>query len=307
MVDQRLCPACLSDQVDNYECISAQDIMLSWCKFRSDISQAVVHYLETGNMPETVCICKCRACKLEFSSPPLAGNSQWYKLVENYPVRWEYDQCINDLRCGQADILEIGCGEGHFLELAVRHGHRIMGLDINEEAIAKARTKGLEAYAWDLKELKLRIQRRFSAVAFFHVIEHLEDPGLLLAELANAVPIGSSMHFSCPSPQRYTTYLEPEYRLGLREVWDYPPHHQTRWNPLAVEKLVARFGWRLQKHIEEPFNWRGVATYLAGKQVKLSELSPIQRKLRILGKLIQTAIPALKYTGISTYYMALRI
>lgn len=306
------CFACKSNQIQSIETISTIELAKVWSKSDIEAGQTILKYLEQGSIPETVYIDKCRVCGLEFANPTFAADAEWYAKIEKYGMRWEYSQCLKDLQAHKRQaVLEVGCGEGYFLEFITRNGTNIVGLDFNKSAIQVSRSKGMEAYTCNLKETMEILNKQFDAVTFFHVIEHLDDPDRFFADLSVIMPVGSTLHLSCPGPKRFTTPLEHENKVGLRDMWDYPPLHQTRWNQKAVDKILSRFGWSLKKYVEEPFHWTGVSIFLVSKKLAASgfnplRMSPLEWKMRIVNQMIRTFIPSLKYKGMSMYCMAVR-
>lgn len=261
------CPACQSQKITVIEQISTLKIAQFWSQFESNAGCILKNYIEEGKIPSQVQIFQCHECRLEFGNPMFAVDDDWYSKFERYGFRWEFNQCLMDLPSTKAKILEIGCGEGYFLELASLKGYHAIGIDFNSSAIKVAKNKGLEAYTYDIKQLNADSHQRFDSVAFFHVVEHLDDLENFFKELALIMPLASTLHFSCPSPRRFTTHLELAKKVGLRDVWDYPPFHQSRWNRKAADKLLSRFGWKLEKYLEEPFHWLGTSSFLASEEL----------------------------------------
>jgi len=305
------CPVCKSEKVRPSQAISTLELASYYSQISSVASTLLNAKISNGEIPSTIYIDKCGNCGLEFANPMFTAESEWYSEIESYGVRtWDFRQCFQDLK-PNSNILEIGCGEGHFLDLAVNNGHTGIGLDFNDAAVQVAKSKQLEVYCWDLKELRKNLQnRRFDAVAFFHVIEHVDDLEAFFQDLYPIMTKGSSLHLTCPAPNRWTMNLE-EVKVGAREGWDYPPHHQTRWNKVAAEKVLSRFGWKLQKYVEEPFYWRGLSNILVCKQLAtfgkdLSMLPPIDRKIKLAIAMIKTFIPSITKTGMNMYCQAIR-
>ncbi len=304
------CPECKSDMIQSWESIPASEIAKVWSATRLESGGKLTEYLDSGKAPSTIHMAKCCDCGLEFASPMFAAGEDWY-TEEIYTIRWEFKKSLEDLKPG-SKLLGIGCGEGVYLELAAREKHSVLGMDFNPGAIQIAKAKGWEVYCCNLRKLKQRLlNRKFDAVMFFHVIEHIEDLETFFQDISSIMPTGSSLHFSCPGPNRWTTQFETDRKVGLREVWDYPPYHQTRWNRLAADKILSRFGWKLQKSLEEPLDWRGMSTYLVSKELasqklELSALSAVERKMKIATKMLQTFVSSIKCAGMSMYYQAIR-
>ncbi|MGG6265136.1 class I SAM-dependent methyltransferase [Leptolyngbya sp. AN03gr2] len=302
------CPACDSGSIRLVESVETARIAEAWSKISATAKDALRTEIEGENIPHQTQIYHCDRCQLEFANPMYSALSDWYAEVEQYGIRWEFQQCLADIN-PSSTLLEIGCGEGYFLELAMQAGHQTLGLDFNPKAIKIAQAKGLNAQCWDLKKLGAQ-QQTFDRVAFFHVLEHIDDLDSFFADLSALTTKDASLHFSCPHPQRYTELID-YHRLGKREYWDYPPHHQTRWVPSAIEQLLNRLGWKLIKTMNEPFHWVGVSGYLARlkheQQGQLfADLSPIRRKTAIVAQMMQTLIPSRHYSGISLYCVAVR-
>ena len=305
------CPVCNSKKIKSVQDLPTSELTNYYSQISLSASNILTEMISQGDIPQSIHIDKCGNCGLEFANPMFTAKSEWYSEIEDYGVReWDFQQCFQNLQ-PNSRVLEIGCGEGHFLELANRQGHRAMGLDFNRRAIEVAKAKGLDAHCWDLKELKNNLQEReFDAVIFFHVIEHLDDLAMFFQDLYPIMNKGASLHFTCPAPNRWTMNLE-DVKVGGKEGWDYPPHHQTRWNKVASEIILSKFGWDLQSYVEEPFNWVGLSNIVVAKNLKrsgleLSKLSSLDRKLRIALAMIRTFIPSITKTGMNMYCLAIR-
>jgi methionine biosynthesis protein MetW len=84
----------------------------------------------------------------------------------------------------ELSVLDVGCGSGvHGAELARAHGHRVVGVDLSEQSIAKAQTRLAEAYVADVTKPELYPffgQRKFDVIVFSDILEHLYDPAQVL-------------------------------------------------------------------------------------------------------------------------------
>jgi len=69
-------------------------------------------------------------------------------------------------------ILDIGCGTGGFMLKAKKAGFEVVGIDISEEMINLAKSKGLEVYHKDLCEFEGKFD---ACVAIFDVINYMND------------------------------------------------------------------------------------------------------------------------------------
>jgi len=83
-----------------------------------------------------------------------------------------WDKYIEELKTLKVKtILDIGCGSGGFMLKAKEAGFEIVGIDISEEMINNAKTKGLEVYHKDLCEFEGKFD---ACVAIFDVVNYME-------------------------------------------------------------------------------------------------------------------------------------
>jgi SAM-dependent methyltransferase len=74
-------------------------------------------------------------------------------------------------------LLDIGCGEGTFLQAAQKHGWETIGTELNS---APAQQLGLEVYN-SVDECLNR--GPFDCVTLWHSLEHMPDPGAVIAKI----------------------------------------------------------------------------------------------------------------------------
>ncbi len=87
-----------------------------------------------------------------------------------------YDLFLHKLQeLGVQKVLDIGCGSGAFMKLALEQGFDIVGIDISQEMVERARAQGLKAYRKDVCEVEERFE---AAVAVFDVINYLKPQEL---------------------------------------------------------------------------------------------------------------------------------
>ena len=191
----------------------------------------------------------CPACGLTFSHPMRAADAAFYEASTEYDDKWEFDVVPDRLaELGRRGaLLDLGCGDGRFLSRVT--GHFVpTGLDFNPEAVRAARAaRGLQdVHAVALEELdRWEPDRRFEAITAFHVLEHLEDPRALLAHIARRLVPGGLLAVSVPNPDRWVL-------RWVREAWDHPPHHLTRWTARALRSLLEQQGFDVEEVRSEP-------------------------------------------------------
>lgn len=84
----------------------------------------------------------------------------------------------------EGPILDIGCGDGLELSLLKDAGYSAEGIDVSEEAVLRCRERGLVANVYDPSKPLPFETDSVSTILLLDVLEHVFDPGSLLAEAA---------------------------------------------------------------------------------------------------------------------------
>jgi len=101
------------------------------------------------------------------------------------------------------DVLDVGCGSGvHGAELKRLYGHRVVGVDLSESSIQKAKGRLVEAYVADVTRPELYPfpdGRKFDLIMFSDVLEHLYDPLDVLTRHYPLLAPGGKVLISLPN------------------------------------------------------------------------------------------------------------
>jgi SAM-dependent methyltransferase len=198
----------------------------------------------------------CAACELTFSDPMQAADSDFYEANSEYDDKWEFAFLQGKMQqLGlKGSLLDIGCGDGRFME-SMKAQFVVTGLDINRCAVRKAELERRLADVHPIKLEEFRAKfpdRKYDVVTFFHVLEHVEDSNKFLSELKQCLKPGGIVAGSVPNPDRWTL-------RWIREVWDYPPHHLTRWTRHSLCALLEGQGFAVMEVYTEKINAPGQA------------------------------------------------
>jgi SAM-dependent methyltransferase len=95
-------------------------------------------------------------------------------------------------------VLDLGCRSGalteHFLE-----GNEVVGVDVDEAALAKAQERGIVPVVADVEEPLPFPDESFDAVVAGELLEHLAFPETLVAEVERVLEPGGSFVGSVPN------------------------------------------------------------------------------------------------------------
>ena len=177
----------------------------------------------------------------------IGGDSNYYETLTEYDEKWEFKFVYNKLTqiVLMGSLLDIGCGDGRFINLV---GDRLKatGIDFNLKAIQSARMKrGINVYQATFEEFIERFpERRYDVVTMFHILEHMESPDELIGNVKKTLNPNGLVFISVPNPNRWTLHW-------VREVWDYPPHHLTRWSSHNLRVLLESYGFEMIEECTE--------------------------------------------------------
>ena len=155
--------------------------------------------------------------------------------------------------------LELGCGTGIFLEMAARSGARILGLDLSEDLLAKARSRlaGFENVTLDqgnAEQLPYEAQT-FDTVYGSSVLHHL-DLDTALREVHRVLRPGGRLIFAEPN------ILNPQvalmFHLGLTKDYFGVSPDELAFSRFRARAALQRAGFR--QISVEPFDFLHPAT-----------------------------------------------
>jgi SAM-dependent methyltransferase len=145
-------------------------------------------------------------------------------------------------RYPRGSILDVGCEKGLMLSELRKMGWEACGTQISENAIAYARNVlGLNVYKGELNELDIK-PSSFDLVTFYHVLEHLENPGIYLSEAWRLLRNGGALIVEVPNFGSLCSRLSGGRWFGL----DYP-RHIYHFTPESMALLLGREGFEIEK------------------------------------------------------------
>ncbi len=175
-----------------------------------------------------------------------------------------------------ARLLDLGSAGGYLSELARdRKGAAVLAVDLDAEACAESRARGVETLEGDVAEMlageTLVSRGPFDQVLLADVLEHLAWPQASLERVPALLAPGGEVIISVPN----VAYLRARLRL-LRGRWDYEPTgifdrtHLRFFTRRTAREMVEGAGLRVAREIPV-----GPASYLAGRSaVAVTRLRP---------------------------------
>ena len=127
-------------------------------------------------------------------------NSEFKPLHEINPLRANYIDELSPV-AGKR-LVDVGCGGGILAESMARRGAEVTGIDMGEAPLTVARLHSLESgvdvdYRQSTAEALAEEQREsFDVVCCLEMLEHVPEPGAVIAACAELAKPGASLYFS---------------------------------------------------------------------------------------------------------------
>ena len=186
--------------------------------------------------------------------------SEFKPLHEINPVRLNWIDTVTSGLAGKC-VLDVGCGGGILAESMAVRGAKVTGIDLGEKALGVARLHRLESgvnvdYRLVAAEtLAAESPRAFDVVTCMEMLEHVPDPGAIVAACAALVAPGGTVVFSTlnRNPKSYLfAIIGAEYLLQLL------PRGTHDWakflRPAELAKFARRAGLDLVDLIGMTYN-----------------------------------------------------
>jgi 2-polyprenyl-3-methyl-5-hydroxy-6-metoxy-1,4-benzoquinol methylase len=135
-------------------------------------------------------------------------------------------------------VLDFGCNDGALLEFCPRDGY--VGLDIAENGLARARA----AHPGVRFVTEIGPDEKFDTVAALAMIEHVPDPGGMLARFAGMLAPGGRIVLTTPHPR-----MEWAHTVGARlRVFSSEAHdeHEDLLDRRRMQQLAEPAGLRVE-------------------------------------------------------------
>lgn len=154
-----------------------------------------------------------------------------------YRDRWLYPRICRHL---SGTVLDIGCGIGDM----VRHRPRTVGVDVNPRAVAFCQNQGLTVQLMQPDRLPFA-DGAFDAAVLDNVLEHLEEPRALLAEVRRVLKARGTLVVGVPGERGFASDAD----------------HKRHYPEGALVQTLERAGFQRSRVFHQPFRSRMLDRY----------------------------------------------
>jgi len=151
-------------------------------------------------------------------------------------------------------VIDVGCGSGGYWKAMEKAGIQWRGVDVNEEMVSFAQTRGAPVELGNFAEFGF--VEEFDVVFFSQVLEHVLEPLPFMAAVATALRPGGIVHLDVPNHSSLTSVIRklnpgsPDY--GFLQ----PPNHLVAYTRPSLEWLIAESGLEVVSVSAEPNDHR---------------------------------------------------
>ena len=200
-------------------------------------------------------IVTCNHCNLKYVNPRLKASNLEENYIDGYyPVAKRNHIQHNDMewlqmeeRLGeiqrkfphQGRILDLGCGMGTFLYLARKKGWETFGVDLSQDGVGFARENyNLDIFCGSVFEIGFP-SHYFDVITLYHVLEHIPEPNLLLAELRRILkPKRGCLVVEVPNGESIQIRIQ-----GKNWPYVHPADHLYYFSVSTLTKLLKKHGF----------------------------------------------------------------
>jgi len=160
----------------------------------------------------------------------------------------------------RARVLELGSGSGHFVRVALARGWEVHALEPAKRPAARlARDACVHVHQEPAETFDLP-PASLDAVFAWMVVEHLENPLVVLRKIRSALRPGGYFVFSVPNARswEFAVFRSRWYALDV-------PRHLWHFTPRTLARLLGASGFRVERvfHQKVLKNLTGSLEYLA--------------------------------------------
>ena len=150
-----------------------------------------------------------------------------------------------------AKVLELGCGAGQFIReiKKIRPELNCFGCDISQHAIAIAKQAN-DGVVYDLSAENKSVYEDnfFDAVLIYDVLEHVENPNLILSEVNRVLKSGEVFYCFVPCEADPLSFWNLLHKLGLKkELTKMYAGHINKFSRKSLVSLVKSYGFAVKR------------------------------------------------------------
>jgi len=203
-------------------------------------------------------VVECKNCKLLFTNPiadrrsmqlyystygsthPRALDISQKQMLFAKEVTEQFSNAEKCLR-----FLDVGAASGEIMQAFKMQGWEVYGIELSESYIQFIKEKrNLEnVYSCEIEDAPFPANN-FDFINFWHVIEHLRDPIIVLKKIYSWLKPGGKVNIGTPNPTPFylllSSYITAHFDLGIDHTFGFPPK--------VFEDILNEIGFIVKMH-----------------------------------------------------------
>lgn len=188
------------------------------------------------------------------------GQEAWRRRYESLRPAWRpsteiYARLADERIDRETRVLDVGCGHAELLRECLSRARTSCGIELDVDALRRNDVARLKAVA-DAERIPFR-GSSFDLVVLAWVLEHLERPERVFAEIHRVLRPGGAVVFLTPNTWNYVVWLIRAVphafheffttRLYGRGEHDTFPTRYRMNSPARIERLLGGLGFRRER------------------------------------------------------------
>lgn len=164
-----------------------------------------------------------------------------YHLSRNWMLKRKANRVIQAAGIAQGTILDYGCGTGYFVREMEQRGWSAIGIEKSDAARDFAKSK-FNSELQPLDQLDAIPDESCDVITLWHVLEHVENLELLVAEIKRVLKPSGVLILALPNSESYDAHYYGEYWAAF-DV----PRHLWHFSPNTIKLFCEKYGLKLQQ------------------------------------------------------------
>jgi SAM-dependent methyltransferase len=148
--------------------------------------------------------------------------------------RFEYVKSFSNKKSSNLKILDVGCGAGYFIDYACDYVEKIVGTEVSERLINRAKKRNLNVVKLE------EVGDIFDIITMFDVLEHLESPVDFFKSLRSRLDENGIIVAYTPNIESIAYYL-----MGEKQNTLLPFEHYCFFNTQSLNYLCSHSGYKI--------------------------------------------------------------
>ena len=134
-------------------------------------------------------------------------------------------------------VIDFGCGAGGFIEKAKTVANKVAGIELESALQPSFESRGLNVYS--NHHVAYKTNKKWDLLTAFHVVEHLQDPRQIIADLSSLMADAGEMVIEVPSSDDALLTL---YECEPFMNFTYWSQHIFLFNRQTLSELARQAG-----------------------------------------------------------------